>query len=207
MPSVPVTAKNVPLETRKSWTLLRAVSSAERAPCGSSLAGFPVVKRGSKNFAPCGSPVRTSRTSLWVASANATTSPLAFSALIAVCFLHPAKTSAISSVLKETASCVRGFGRDCVVKRRTFIFERRAYADARSAQIKIAELCDCNGGYAESRPWRSLTGPTTSLTENDACNRYFNIPSPHAPKSTRKSRRTPLRLRRQASPLRDEWAM
>ena len=29
-----------------------------------------------------------------------------------------------------------------VGKRRTFIFERWAYADARSAQIKIAELCD-----------------------------------------------------------------
>jgi len=38
-----------------------------------------------------------------------------------------------------------------VGKSLTFIFERRAYADARSAQIKIAEACDCNHLCAPER--------------------------------------------------------
>src|SRR6478609_6555051 len=153
MPSVPVTAKNVPFETRRSCTLLRAVSSAMRAAWGSSLAGFPVSKIGSRNFAPCGKPERTSRTSLWVARANATTSPLALSALIALCFLHPYENAEARSTL-NVATAAAGQNRhelECVGKSRTFIFERRAYADARKAQIKIAELCDCNEGWRTSR--------------------------------------------------------
>jgi hypothetical protein len=62
------------------------------------------------------------------------------SALIALLFLQLDKTCAPS----------RSQAHERVGKWRTFIFAMLAYADARSAQIKIAEARDCYGGVT----WR-----------------------------------------------------
>jgi hypothetical protein len=69
---------------------------------------------------------------------------LAFSALIALCFLHPNETAAANSrvahEIENRGRLTKDTQSSNVVKRRTFILERPAYADARSAQIEISEL-------------------------------------------------------------------